>query len=825
MAAPAQEPSAAAADKGSDADASFGGQNPFTPSIDADMAAWYAAAAEGGSDDEEEEAEAEAGAEEGEEAEVAEQDPYAVQEDPYAVAEQDPYGDVAEQDPYGAAADNEAAPDTAAVASTTPAAPVAPAASTPAIVVDATDDASAPWAKRRKRTNVVSTVGIHQAKAKQPAVPQQQPLTAVRQPPQPEAVVQAAAKPQPLQTAWLPENFSLSDKPPAAPPPPPQQVPSWLREEQPQLPLPPQVDVPMQPSWLREEPAPEPVPMVPARPSWLQTEEPQQSQGPSWLQPQNQIPEPGANDMVGGQAFTEIEVAGNELQEQAEGDEGEEGEIPLPPELDNSDLPWDHTVVVVRGGQVHIELQHRNPPMLDEVLLRFCDWLDQQLPLVVANFPYVKKSGAYVDVSDNVIGPEGLDKLFRVLRDHRVPCLVLKAYRNTLDDSIVDTLIEYLYTQPESFPMHGIHISHNTITDKGAFRLIRAAAQCGHYPRERTRLPLWLRLESNEIKNAQKVVADCLEENFNVCLMANGLCSRPDCNHYSDVHVQLPYFFHQGPKKGRGKGAPAEMPMFAANMGDGLSGQGTSFVARPPGPSKVCDDFMPVGGGSVGPPNGSRLLAASPKMPSGLRPPAPRYQEPSATFDDGSDMGQWESLANAMGGGPSWGKKGKKGGGKGSGKWNSGWNNGDDWNGGWQQNDDWNSGWQQDDGWQPPASGKGKGGKGGKGGKKGGREEVGWEPKKKRGQLWEGQTLVVKKKKDVKLGDADKVLGFTWEMAGNNKKCPRVKSVDPGSMVGASARVGDALLRINGLDCGMFNETQIAEMMKSRPLSLRFGDE
>ncbi|CAE8587749.1 unnamed protein product, partial [Polarella glacialis] len=114
----------------------------------------------------------------------------------------------------------------------------------------------------------------------------------------------------------------------------------------------------------------------------------------------------------------------------------------------------------------------------------------------VQNFPYVRKSGAYVDLSDNQIGTEGLDKLFRVLRDHRVPCVVMKAYRNGLDDGIVDTIIEYLYTQPEAFPMHGIHISHNNITDKGAFRLIRAAAQCGHYPRLTSRLPLWLRLEA-----------------------------------------------------------------------------------------------------------------------------------------------------------------------------------------------------------------------------------------------------------------------------------------------------------------------------------------
>mmetsp|Transcript_44604 Transcript_44604/g.113478 ORF Transcript_44604/g.113478 Transcript_44604/m.113478 type:complete len:796 (-) Transcript_44604:58-2445(-) len=256
--------------------------------------------------------------------------------------------------------------------------------------------------------------------------------------------------------------------------------------------------------------------------------------------------EPPAFDGVPGEEI-DLKAAPPEASVEPVPELGAQGEVGTEGEADviEGSITWDERVVVVRQGQVHIELQHQNPPMHDEHLLRFCDWLDEQMPIVVQNFPYVRKSGAHIDLSDNVIGPEGLDKLFRVLRDHRVPCTVIKAYRNLLNDTIVDTLIEYLYTQPESFPMHGIHISHNKITDKGAFRLIRAAAQCGHYPRLTSRLPLWLRLECNDIQSPQKLINDCLKEEFNVCLMKDGLCSRPTCNHYSGVHVQLPYFFHQ----------------------------------------------------------------------------------------------------------------------------------------------------------------------------------------------------------------------------------------------------------------------------------------
>jgi len=63
-----------------------------------------------------------------------------------------------------------------------------------------------------------------------------------------------------------------------------------------------------------------------------------------------------------------------------------------------------------------------------------------------------------VDLSDNIVGPQGLDRLLTVLREHKVPCITLKAYRNCLDDTIVDTLVEYMYMQPHGFSLyHYLH--------------------------------------------------------------------------------------------------------------------------------------------------------------------------------------------------------------------------------------------------------------------------------------------------------------------------------------------------------------------------------
>merc|ERR1719265_2945789 len=101
-----------------------------------------------------------------------------------------------------------------------------------------------------------------------------------------------------------------------------------------------------------------------------------------------------------------LDAAKDEKKEEYDMDgKGEEGkeDDEMGEEAAGDDTVWDPQILVVRQGQVHIELQHRNPPMHDEQLKSFCDWLDKKLPVVVKNFPYVQKSGAYVDLSDNVI--------------------------------------------------------------------------------------------------------------------------------------------------------------------------------------------------------------------------------------------------------------------------------------------------------------------------------------------------------------------------------------------------------------------------------------
>jgi len=514
--------------------------------------------------------------------------------------------------------------------------------------------------------------------------------------------------------------------------------------------------------------------------------------------------EPDASSMLDPSEY-ESELEFKEPVPQLEG-AADTGEVNLHDfDWENS---WDARVLVVRQGQVHIELQQRSPPMHDSALMQFCDWLDQQMPLVVQNFPYVKKSGAYVDLSDNAIGPDGLDKLFRVLRDHSVPCVVMKAYRNLLTDNIVDTIVEYLYTQPEAFPMHGIHISHNNITDKGAFRLIRAAALCGHYPRLTSRLPLWLRLEANHIENPHKIITDCLAGEFNVCLMGDGLCSRPDCNHYSHVHVQLPYFYNQSRQARTGyqpvwEPMPVDDPAPVQPMTEAPPPQASDGAAEPPAddPNEPVPDWKrttPVNlQGVIAP----KRAGAPPEVSLGatvlVRPamPGPGGGPPGACGKatgsckglPGGGKGFAPAAKYASGAGPFYGKG--KGGPKGGGKAAFGPPCG-------------GGAWKGD---HPP--GKGGAGRGG-----------GW-----RGRMWQGMSLMSKAKKEVKLAEGEP-LGFDWRFVGEGHS-PQVVFVDPRAKVGKVVFVGDCLLRVNCLDTSMFSEKQITDMLKARPLDVRFGDE
>jgi len=85
-------------------------------------------------------------------------------------------------------------------------------------------------------------------------------------------------------------------------------------------------------------------------------------------------------------------------------------------------------------------------------------------------------------------------------------------------------------------------------------------------------------------------------------------------------------------------------------------------------------------------------------------------------------------------------------------------------------------------------------------------------------------TLMQKAKQEVKLPEGAISLGFEWKFIGEGR-CPSVVSVDPQSVVAQAAMPGQSLLRVNGLDTSIFSQKQVSDMLRQRPLTLRFGDQ
>jgi hypothetical protein len=214
---------------------------------------------------------------------------------------------------------------------------------------------------------------------------------------------------------------------------------------------------------------------------------------------------------------------------------------------------WEERCVLLREGQIQLDLARRVPPLEDATLKDFAEWLDlRKLPILLAGYPQFLRTGVSIDISDNRVTSEGLSALLDVLMRHNLPVTAVKAWRNLLDDGIVDSLVLYFHTQPATMPLLGLHLSHNRITTKGALRLVRAIIECGQYPTRMTRKPFWLRLELNELERPEDVVQTCrlfrgkLREGVKhtLCLMQKGLCASNQCDHES-VAIHAPYFLSQ----------------------------------------------------------------------------------------------------------------------------------------------------------------------------------------------------------------------------------------------------------------------------------------
>jgi len=137
-----------------------------------------------------------------------------------------------------------------------------------------------------------------------------------------------------------------------------------------------------------------------------------------------------------------------------------------------------------------------------------------------------------VDFSMTNLSGSGFGAVIEICK--RCPELrVLKLFKNRLDDAAADLLCD-LFRKVTG--IHEIHLSHNLLTAVGAKKIIAA----GEETRRPSAAPLWLRLEHNQIADAEGLLEE-LKQTASVCERVDERsCTVRMCCRGCKVHV--PYF-------------------------------------------------------------------------------------------------------------------------------------------------------------------------------------------------------------------------------------------------------------------------------------------
>lgn len=271
-----------------------------------------------------------------------------------------------------------------------------------------------------------------------------------------------------------------------------------------------------------------------------------------------------------------------------------------------------------------------------------------------------------VDFSQNEMSSTGLRVVLDVCR--RCPKLrVLKLYKNHIDDGGAKGLAELCGQCPA---IEEIHLSHNHFTAAGVETLIAAAEQV----RPDHISPLWLRLEQNDVLDAEAVFRD-LQSRLSVCMRQDeNKCTARYCCRKMKIH--LPFFDMQrnaryrsatdrpegppafkmpdnaqvaGPsfRVPRGEGSPAvpmrsvATPKSSAPVSNGVNAWGMRTFSGPLSPatneggdSSAPDKPLPAWGGAAPAgvftsANGSGATAAQNGASAALEPVAPPPKAPA----------------------------------------------------------------------------------------------------------------------------------------------------------------------------------------------------
>ena len=223
---------------------------------------------------------------------------------------------------------------------------------------------------------------------------------------------------------------------------------------------------------------------------------------------------------------------------------------------------WASYVQVSADGLLSIRLAKMG---LDERTIQsFCSWFPTELrrlkeakvrKLYVSSDDIVLAHE--VDISQNDLSDEALRILLLTLRQARVVIGAAKFYRNKFSCRSAQLLAQWIRSAP--WAIFELHLSHNHIKTAGALELIKAVAENRSYPSARPGsknwpLPLWLRLESNNITDVhgfEEQAEICLQtarpeargklicwwEHRNRCGCRSDSCAHSTANHCPVLHI------------------------------------------------------------------------------------------------------------------------------------------------------------------------------------------------------------------------------------------------------------------------------------------------
>ncbi|CAE7775808.1 unnamed protein product [Symbiodinium sp. KB8] len=131
--------------------------------------------------------------------------------------------------------------------------------------------------------------------------------------------------------------------------------------------------------------------------------------------------------------------------------------------------------------------------------------------------------------SRNRLSAEGLRKVLE-LCSRCEKLRVLKLYKNDINDDGAQALSRFVR---KCYTLEELHLSHNRFTERGVELLVRAAEEAR--TQAKSSVPLWTRLEQNEVKNPDKVL-EYLTKEYSVCGRKHrDLCSTKHCHYGAKV--------------------------------------------------------------------------------------------------------------------------------------------------------------------------------------------------------------------------------------------------------------------------------------------------